>query len=173
LSMGRPSLVGDGKQKGDFRQSAESGQGRVDGKTAAAAVFSRTFETASPDGPIADSPSTRRRCTSASSDHCPAPSIVRNRHVRSCAYSERISCSTAQTPMTGGDGGGGNGDVPRYRPTFVDVIATSISMTNTIAVNRVISPASNRRPPTISTQATNPAVSSGAAKPSLVNRPTP
>jgi len=47
-----------------------------------------------------------------------------------CAYSERISCRTAQKPIVGGAGGRGNGDVPRYREIFVESIATIISATN-------------------------------------------
>src|SRR5262249_14978099 len=45
----------------------------------------------------------------ASSDQAPAPAMSRKAQVRSCAYSERISCSTAQMPKTGGAGGGGSG----------------------------------------------------------------
>jgi hypothetical protein len=45
-----------------------------------------------------------------------------------CAYSERISCNTAHTPVLGGAGGKGKGEVPRYIAIFVDNIATNISM---------------------------------------------
>jgi hypothetical protein len=44
--------------------------------------------------------------------------------VISCAYSERISCSTAQKPTRDGTGGNGSAEVPRYSGIFVDAIAT-------------------------------------------------
>ena len=52
-------------------------------------------------------------------------------------------------------------------------IATSISIMNGMAINRVNKPAMSRMPPTISSQASAVAVKCGAGNPSLVNRPTP
>jgi hypothetical protein len=43
----------------------------------------------------------------------------------SCAYSDRISCRTAQKPICGGTGGGGSGDVPRNSRGFVESMATT------------------------------------------------
>src|SRR5438067_3646130 len=55
----------------------------------------------------------RSRARTASSDHFPGPLIRRKSTTMICAYSERISCSTAHTPIFGGAGGSGRGDVPR------------------------------------------------------------
>jgi hypothetical protein len=38
--------------------------------------------------------------------------MAKKAHVKSCAHSERTSCSTAHGPITGGDGGRGSGEVP-------------------------------------------------------------
>jgi hypothetical protein len=65
---------------------------------------------------------------SASIDHGPGPTNSKKAQFSSCAYSERISCSTAQKPICGGTGGSGSGEVPRYKGIFVDAIATTISM---------------------------------------------
>ena len=89
------------------------------------------------------------------------------------AYSERISCSTAHPPMTGGAGGAGSGEVPRYSEILVDSIATSISMRNGTLMSRVPRPPMRRRPPPISSTAIAGASTSGIGIPSLVNRPTP
>jgi hypothetical protein len=91
----------------------------------------------------------------------------------SCAYSDRISCKTAHKPICGGTGGSGSGEVPKYIETFVDTIATIISMIKGTAITRVSNPAMSSSPPTISSPPTKFAVSAGAGKPSLVNRPTP
>ena len=53
----------------------------------------------------------RRR--TASRDHGPGPAHRRYAEVMNCAQSERISCSTAHAPTFGGEGGNGNGEVPR------------------------------------------------------------
>src|SRR5258706_120040 len=82
----------------------------------------------------------------ASIDHLPGPANNRKAQVISCAYSERISCNTAQKPTCGGTGGNGRGEVPRYSGIFVDAIATSISIMNGIAITRVRKPDSNRMP---------------------------
>src|SRR5262249_59467545 len=79
----------------------------------------------------------------ASRDHFPGPLISRKATVRICAYSERTSCKTAHTPTCGGAGGGGKGDVPRYKEIFDDNIATTISMMNGMAINRFIKQESN------------------------------
>src|SRR6266849_320551 len=97
----------------------------------------------------------------------------KNAHDASCAYSERISCRTAQKPICGGTGGSGSGDVPRYRGIFVEAIATNISIMNGMTIKRVNKPETMRMPPTISSQASAVAVKYGAGNPSLVNRPTP
>src|SRR5437763_1833792 len=115
----------------------------------------------------------RLLANNASSDHAPGPTITRKTQVRSCAYSDRISCSTAQKPTCGGTGGSGSGDVPKYNGIFVDAIATIISMTNGIAISRVIKPVSSRSPPTISNHPSAVAVKCGAGKPSFVKRPIP
>src|SRR5215510_15817561 len=49
----------------------------------------------------------------ASMDHRPGPAINRKLTVINCAYSDRISCKTAQNPTCGGTGGKGRGDVPK------------------------------------------------------------
>src|SRR5262245_13343220 len=82
----------------------------------------------------------RRLGSTASSDHSPGPFTMRNMTVSSCAYSDRISCNTAQNPTCGGDGGRGNGEVPRYKEIFVERIATIISATNGIAISLVVKP---------------------------------
>ena len=91
----------------------------------------------------------------------------------SWAYSERISCITAQKPTCGGTGGNGSGEVPRYNGIFVDAIATSISIMNGAAIRRVRKPESNSMPPMISNQPSAVAVKFGAGNPNLVKRPTP
>src|SRR5215469_16585487 len=53
--------------------------------------------------------------STASSDHLPGPFTMRNMTVSICAYSDRISCNTAQNPTCGGAGGRGKGEVPRYK----------------------------------------------------------
>jgi hypothetical protein len=90
-----------------------------------------------------------------------------------CAYSDRISCRTAQIPTWGGTGGGASGNVPRKRRGLVEIIATTISMMNGMAISRVPRPTISRSPPTISRPPTKGAVASGNGIPSLVNRPTP
>jgi hypothetical protein len=90
-----------------------------------------------------------------------------------CAYSDRISCSTAHIPTVGGTGGGGSGDVPRKSRGLVESIATSISMMNGIVISLVPRPSITTIPPTISSHPTKVAVTSGNGIPSLVNRPTP
>ena len=109
----------------------------------------------------------------ASIDHRPGPSTNRNAQQASCAYSERISCNTAQKPTCGGTGGSGSGDVPRYIGIFVEAIATNISMMKGIAMARVNKPEMIKMPPIISNQASAVAVKCGAGNPNLVNRPTP
>jgi len=99
--------------------------------------------------------------------------ISRKAIVRSCAYSERISCSTAHIPIFGGAGGSGRGDVPRYNEIFVESMATTISRMNGIDITRVNKPDSTSNPPTISRHPTKSAVKCGTGIPSLVNRPTP
>jgi hypothetical protein len=84
--------------------------------------------------------------------------MPRKRTLIICAYSERISCKTAQIPTVGGAGGRGSGDVPRKSAIFVEAIATSISITKGTAIRRVRRPVSKRTPPTISRRATNTAV---------------
>ena len=91
----------------------------------------------------------------------------------SWAYSERISCRTAQIPICGGDGGGGSGSVPRKSRGLVESIATTISMMNGTVMSRVPRPSISNRPPTISSPPTKVAVKSGNGIPSLVKRPTP
>ena len=90
-----------------------------------------------------------------------------------CAYSERISCSTAQPPAIGGAGGAGSGEVPRYSEIFVESIATIISMMNGTLMSRVARPLISRRPPPISSTAIAGASTSGIGMPSFVKRPTP
>ena len=106
-------------------------------------------------------------------DHRPGPATNRNARQASCAYSDRISCSTAQKPTCGGTGGSGSGDVPKNIGIFVEAIATNISMMKGIAIMRVNKPQMTRTPPMISSQASAVAVKCGAGNPSLVNRPTP
>ena len=72
----------------------------------------------------------------------------------SCAYSDRISCSTAQIPIWGGAGGSGSGDVPRKSAGLVESMATNISIANGIAKSRVPTPRIRAIPPTISRPAT-------------------
>src|SRR5262249_44295860 len=111
--------------------------------------------------------------STASSDHLPGPFTKRNMTVSICAYSDRISCSTAQSPTCGGDGGRGKGDVPRYKEIFVERIATIISATNGIAISLVAKPESNSSPPTISSPPMKVAVKCGNGIPSFVKRPIP
>src|SRR5215475_1508276 len=109
----------------------------------------------------------------ASSDHLPGPFTMRNMTVNICAYSDRISCNTAQNPTCGGAGGRGKSEVPRYKEIFVERIATIISATNGIAIALVVKPASNSSPPIISKPPTKVAVKCGNGIPSFVKRPTP
>src|SRR5262249_30177429 len=113
------------------------------------------------------------RAQRASSDQGPGPAHRRKATVSNWAYSERTSCKTAQKPVSGGDGGRGSGEVPRYRPILVESMATTISMRNGRGTKRVPRPRRISRPPTISSPPTKEAVASGKGKPSLVNRPTP
>jgi SAM-dependent methyltransferase len=73
-------------------------------------------------------------------DHLPGPFTKIKATVRSCAYSERISCNTAQIPTCGGEGGSGRGDVPKNSPIFVAAIATTISIKNGTPTQGVKSP---------------------------------
>src|SRR5881628_994299 len=107
-------------------------------------------------------------CRIASRDHRPGPASNKNAQDASCAYSERISCRTAQKPICGGTGGSGSGDVPRYKGIFVEAIATNISIMNGTAIKRVNKPVTSSVPPTISSQASAVAVKCGAGNPSLV-----
>src|SRR5437867_2454789 len=66
--------------------------------------------------------------SAASNDQGPGPDIRRKMQLMICAYSDRISCKTAQMPTWGGTGGGGSGKVPRKSRGLVESIATSISM---------------------------------------------
>src|SRR5262249_11942824 len=109
----------------------------------------------------------------ASIDHRPGPAMSKKVTVINCAYSERISCKTAQNPTCGGTGGRGKGDVPKYNGILVDNMATSISMIKGTAMSRVSKPAIKRIPPTISSTPSKVAVACGAGNPSLVKRPTP
>ncbi len=90
-----------------------------------------------------------RRSSTASSDHLPGPFTSRKMVVMICAWSERISCSTAHGPIFGGDGGSGNGDVPRKIEILVARMATIISAMKGTAMSLVIRPESTSRPPTI------------------------
>src|SRR5947207_15328612 len=98
------------------------------------------------------------RESNASTDHFPGPTTSKKRQVESCAYSERISCSTAQKPTCGGTGGSGSDEVPRYSGIFVEAIATSISITKGNATTLVSKPDSSRIPPMISNQPSAEAV---------------
>src|SRR3954470_4690428 len=96
-----------------------------------------------------------------------------NTQHRSWAQSERLSCSTAHTPLVGGAAGGASGDVPRYSAIFVVSIATTISNEKPTAISRVNSPEIRSAPPTISNIAIDVATVPGTGNPSLVKRPTP
>src|SRR5215469_9155021 len=102
------------------------------------------------DGTSSETAAFRLLGSTASNDHSPGPFTMRNITVNICAYSDRISCNTAQNPTCGGAGGRGKGEVPRYKEIFVERIATIISATNGIAISLVVTPASNSSPPTIS-----------------------
>ena len=88
----------------------------------------------------------RLLASTASSDHLPGPFTMRNMTVNICAYSDRISCNTAQNPTCGGTGGRGKGEVPRYKEIFVERIATIISATNGIAMSLLVKPAKQQQP---------------------------
>jgi hypothetical protein len=60
-----------------------------------------------PKGMSLETPTFRLRGSTASSDHSPGPFTMRNKTVSICAYSDRISCNTAQNPACGGAGGRG------------------------------------------------------------------
>src|SRR5258707_268506 len=77
-----------------------------------AALISRASELTDRLSPVTSS--ALRRDSIASMDHRPGPANNKNAHDASCAYSDRISCSTAQKPICGGTGGSGSGDVPKY-----------------------------------------------------------
>ncbi len=83
------------------------------------------------------------RSNRATRDSSPTvfPAHNKNAHDASCAYSERISCRTAQKPNCGGTGGSGSGDVPRYMGIFVEAMATNISIMNGMTIKRVNKPA--------------------------------
>src|SRR6266576_285767 len=115
----------------------------------------------------------RLLASKASIDHRPGPANNRKAQVMSCAYSDRISCSTAQKPTCGGTGGNGSGEVPKYSGIFVDAIATTISIMNGTAIRRVRKPESNKMPPMISNQPSAVAMKCGAGNPNLAKRPTP
>src|SRR5947209_6016720 len=74
--------------------------------------ISRSHQTATVSRTIS-APSSLFRASSASRDNRPGPAMSRKIVVINCAYSERISCSTAQNPICGGEGGRGKGDVPK------------------------------------------------------------
>jgi hypothetical protein len=103
----------------------------------------------------------------------PGPAMSRKIIVIICAYSERVSCNTAQIPTWGGEGGRGRGEVPKYKDILVVAIATSISKMKGIEMSRVRNPMIKRSPPMISRPATKWAITSGAGMPSFVKRPTP
>src|SRR5215472_16341501 len=121
----------------------------------------------------AETPAFRLLGSTASSDHLPGPFTMRNITVSICAYSDRISCNTAQNPTCVGAGGRGKGEVPTYKEIFVERIATIISATNGIAISLVVKPASNSSPPTISRPPMKVAAKCGNGIPSFVKRPTP
>src|SRR4029077_4786051 len=78
-------------------------------------------------------------------------------------------------PMTGGAGGAGSGEVPRYSEILVDSIATSISMTNGNLMSRVPRPPLRRRPPPVEPRALGRSGEDGRrrfrARPSPVRAP--
>src|SRR5262249_36331858 len=112
-------------------------------------------------GSTSATPAFRHLRSTASKDHSPGPFSSKNMAVSICAYSDRISCNTAHNPPGGGAGGSGKGDFPRYREIFVERIAKIISATKGIVIRRVLNPASNNNPPTISRPPTNVAVKCG------------
>src|SRR5215831_16533114 len=103
-------------------------------RLAAFAKFSGVLDVTDAETP------TFRALSIVSKDHLPGPFTMRNITVSNCAYSDRISCNTAQSPTCGGAGGRGNGEVPRYKEIFVESIATIISKTNGIAISLVVKP---------------------------------
>src|SRR4051812_48365345 len=76
-------------------------------------------------------------------------------------------------PTVGGEGGRGNGLVPKYKATLVLSIATIISTINQSDVILVNTPNKRNNPPSISVVAIKLAVSSGKANPTFKTLPTP